>query len=202
MKKNSITKTVMGILVTAFVFAGAAVPSAAFASENVPVTVGIPITYIVHGNDEKAGGDTFVLTADDPEAPMPEGSEQGRLTLDISREGTYSFGEISYDRPEVWWYTVSRETSGKKGVSKDDAVFRVKVIALNDGHGYVLVYRDGSEKKVELVYEDRVAPETGDASMLICWGAGFAASGSILVLVLRAYIKKRRQAKEDAEMFA
>ena len=157
MREKRITKTVMGILMTALIFASAAVPLAVFASENVPVTVEIPITYIVHGNDKKAGGDTFVLAADDTEAPMPEGSENGRLAMDISREGTYSFGEITYERPNVWWYTVSRETTTKKDVKKDDTVFRVKVIALNDGRGYVLVYKDGSEKKHELVYEDHVS---------------------------------------------
>lgn len=183
MTKKSITKTVMGLLMAVIVLASAAIPSAVFASENVPVTVEIPITYIVHGNDKKAGGDTFVLTADDPEAPMPEGAEDGEISIDISREGTYSFGEITYERPNVWWYTVTRETTKKKGVKKDDSEFRVKVIALNDGHGYVLVYRDGSEKKSELVYEDHVSPATGDTNRIICLGMSFAVVAAILLYV-------------------
>ena len=193
MKRKTINKSVMGMLMTVLVFASAAIPSAVFASENVPVTVEIPITYIVHGNDKRAGGDTFVLTADDPEAPMPEEAEDGELAIDIQREGTYSFGEITYDRPEIWWYTVTRRTTKKDGVGKDDTVFRVKVIALNDGHGYVLVYKDGSEKKQELVYEDRVAPETGDTNRILCWGIGFAASALILIY---AGIRRRHRKEQ------
>ena len=67
MKLKKMTKTMMWIMMTALVFVSAAVPSAVFASENVPVNLEIPITYIVHGNDKRAGGDTFVLTADEPE---------------------------------------------------------------------------------------------------------------------------------------
>lgn len=190
MKLKRISKTMMLMMAT-IVLASAAVPSAVFASENVPVTVEIPITYIVHGNDKTAGGDTFVLTADDPEAPMPEGSEDGKLAIDISREGTYSFGEITYERPDVWWYTISRETTKKKGVTKDDSVYRAKVIALNDGHGYVLVYKDGSEKKHELVYEDRVSPDTGDTSRILFYGLGCAASAAALLLI--AIIRRKRR---------
>lgn len=191
MKLKKMTKTMMWIFMTALVFVSAAVPSTVFASENVPVNIEIPITYIVHGNDKTAGGDTFVLTADDPEAPMPEGSEDGKLAIDISREGSYSFGEITYERPNVWWYTISRETTKKKGVTKDDSVYRAKVIALNDGHGYVLVYKDGSEKKQELVYEDRVSPETGDTSRILFYGLGCAASAAALLLV--AIIRRKRR---------
>ena len=47
----------------------------------------------------------------------------------------------------------------------------------------------------------RVPPKTGDNNMLWLYGGLFAtAMGSMLVLVIREYIKKRRQAKEDAEM--
>ena len=190
MKLKKMTKTMMWILMTALVFVSASVPSVVYASENVPVTVEIPITYIVHGNDKTAGGDIFVLTADEPETPMPEGSENGKLAIDISREGTYSFGEITYERPNVWWYTISRETTKKKGVTKDDSVYRAKVIALNDGHGYVLVYKDGSEKKHELVYEDRVSPDTGDTSRLLFYGMGCAASAAALLL---AVIRRRNR---------
>ena len=35
----------------------------------------------------------------------------------------------------------------KKGVVKDTSIYRAKVIALNDGHGYVLVYKNGSDEK-------------------------------------------------------
>jgi hypothetical protein len=58
----------------------------------------------------------------------------------------------------------------------------VKVIALNDGHGYVLVYRDGSDKKQELVYRDKVAPATGDRSEILTYAAMLACAACALIV--------------------
>ena len=45
-------------------------------------------------------------------------------------------------------------------------------------------------------------PKTGDNTLLWVYGALFVgAFGSMLALVIKEYIRKRRQAKEDAEMF-
>lgn len=161
MKTKAIIK-VSGMMLAALLLLSAVLPAPAFASENVPVMLEIPITYIVNGNAAMAGGDRFTLEPDDPEAPMPEDSAGGKKTITIREEGGYSFGSIYYDRPEIWWYTIRRELTDKKGVTKDDSVYRAKVIALNDGQGYVLVYLEGSDEKHELVYTDRVAPDTGD----------------------------------------
>ena len=183
MKKTKISfKLATGLLLSVIMLISA-MPASVFASKNVPVTIEIPITYIVRGNDKVAGGDWFVLTPDDPEAPMPEDAEDGEKRIRIKREGAYSFGEIYYDRPEVWWYTVTREATKKKGVTKDTSEFRVKVIALNDGHGYVLVYQDDEDEKTELVYVDSVAPATGDTNMVIYLGTAFAAAAVVLLFI-------------------
>jgi len=48
-----------------------------------------------------------------------------------------------------------------------------------------------------------VPPKTGDNTMLWLYGGLFiAAFGSMLTLVIKEYARRRRQAKEDAEMFA
>lgn len=194
MKKKSTARIPVVLIAVMMLLAALAAP-AAFAAENIPVTIEIPITYIVNGNDETAGGDEFTLTADDPDAPMPEGSAGGKKTINIKKEGSYSFGNIYYDRPEVWWYTVSRSLTEKKGVMKDDSVYRVKVIALNDGHGYVLAYLEGSNEKHELVYTDRVAPETGDYSMLMIYaGLAAVAAAALTLLVSVRAINRRREA--------
>ena len=45
-------------------------------------------------------------------------------------------------------------------------------------------------------------PKTGDNTMLWLYGVLFAGTfGSMIALVIKEYIKKRRQDKEDAEMF-
>ena len=183
-RKTYIRKMLAGLLIPVFALIYAAVPLRAYADGNIPVAIHITLTYIVSGNDKAAGGDIVTLTPDDPAAPMPADSTGGKKTVKIKGEGTYSFGEIYYDRPEVWWYTVTREVTEKKGVTKDDTVFRVKVIALNDGHGYVLAYREGSDEKEELVYKDRVAPETGDVNDIAVYAAITAAAACALAMTV------------------
>jgi hypothetical protein len=64
---------------------------------------------------------------------------------------------------------------------------------LND-EGQTILVKDGPEVSPP--------PKTGDNTMLWLYGGLFtAAFGSMLALVIKEYIKKRRQDKEDAEMF-
>ena len=180
--KDHIYKTIAtaGLLLAVLMLFTSYTPLRAYAGTNIPVTVDIPVTYIVKGNAKTAGGDTVTLTADDPSSPMPGGTEGGKKTVTIRDEGTYSFGDIHYEKPGVHWYTVTRILTEKKGVTKEDSVYKAKVIALNDGHGYVLVYKEGSDKKSELVYTDRVAPDTGDSSrVLVYCGMMLAAAASL-----------------------
>jgi hypothetical protein len=183
MKREIIISRLLRVLLVPGLMLILAAPATAFARENIPVSIDIPVTYIVSGNDKTAGGDTFTLTPDDPAAPMPPESEGGKKSIKISGEGTYSFGEIYYDRPEIWWYTITRDVKEKKGVTKDDSVYRAKVIALNDGHGYVLVYREGSDEKQELVYKDRVAPDTGDSAEFVAYAVVLAAAACALAVL-------------------
>lgn len=183
MKREIIISRLLRVLLVPGLMLILAAPATAFARENIPVSIDIPVTYIVSGNDKMAGGDTFTLTPDDPAAPMPPESEGGKKSIKISGEGTYSFGEIYYDRPEIWWYTITRDVTEKKGVTKDDSVYRAKVIALNDGHGYVLVYREGSDEKQELVYKDRVAPDTGDSAEFVAYAVVLAAAACALAVL-------------------
>ena len=97
--------SVTGVLLTAFMFVMALLPAPVLAEGNVPVTVDIKVTYKVNGNTGAAGGDRFTLTADDAVAPMPEGSAGGKRTITIPDEGSYSFGDIRFERPDVFWYT-------------------------------------------------------------------------------------------------
>ena len=64
---------------------------------------------------------------------------------------------------------------------------------LND-EGQTVLVKDGPEVSPP--------PKTGDNTMLWLYGGLFtAAFGSMLALVIKEYIKKRKQDKEDAEMF-
>lgn len=181
MKTRTIA-SVTGAALAAMIILSVIMPLPAFAGENIPVTIDITVTYIVDGNVKTAGGDSFILEPDDPASPMPEGTEGGKKRITITDEGSFGFGEIRYERPDVYWYTVTRDLTDRKGVIKDNPVYRAKVIALNDGHGYVLVYRKGSDEKEELIYKDRVAPATGDGNPLIIYLGILAAAAATLAV--------------------
>ena len=64
---------------------------------------------------------------------------------------------------------------------------------IND-EGQTVLVKDGPEVSP--------APKTGDNTLIWVYGVLFAgALGSMLALVIKEYVKKRRQAKKDAEMF-
>ena len=71
MKREIIISRLLRVLLVPGLMLILAAPATAFARENIPVSIDIPVTYIVSGNDKTAGGDTFTLTPDDPAAPMP-----------------------------------------------------------------------------------------------------------------------------------
>ena len=194
------TRAIAAALLAALMIFTSYIPAKVFASSNIPVIVYNPVTYIVNGNAEIAGGDTVTLTADDPSSPMPGGTEGGKKTINIRNEGTYSFGDIRFDKPGVHWYTVTRNLTKRKGVTKDGTVYKAKVIALNDGHGYVLAYKEGSDEKSELVYEDKVAPATGDVSKVLGYLVILIASAvSLTALAVFRVFNKRRKVQNGYE---
>ena len=192
-KKKKATAT--GVLLAALMSVSILLPVPVFAGGNVPVTVDIKVTYTVDGNAETAAGDRFTLAADDHGAPMPEGAVDGRKTITIPDEGSFSFGDIRFERPDVFWYTITREVSGKKGVVKDGSEYRAKVIALNDGRGYVLVYKKGSSEKQELVYRDRTTPATGEDNSIIIYSVTAAAAAAGLAVFAGTKKRSRKKGK-------
>lgn len=197
--KGKVIRRAAAALLSAIVLLTPLLPARVFAGTNIPVTVEINVTYIVDGNAEIAGGDSFTVTADDPLSPMPDGTEAGKKTIRISREGSVSFGDIRYEKPGIHWYTVKREMTEKKGVVKDGSVYKVKVIALNDGHGYVLAFKEGSDKKQELIYRDRVAPDTGDTGLMALYAALAVTAAAALTAYAAVRVIKRREVKNEAD---
>lgn len=194
-KKAKMAEALLGVLILFAVM----LPVTVCAGSNVPVTIDISVAYIVEGNAKIAGGDKFTLTADDPGAPMPEGTVDGKKTITIRDEGSFSFGDMRFETPEVYWYTITREVTKKKGVVKDDSIYRAKVAALNDGHGYVLVYKKGGNEKQELIYMDRVAPDTGDKRTVIYYCMAFTAAAALTAFAVADRIHRRRAAHNERE---
>ena len=162
------------------------------------VTVTIPVEHLTRG-DELNRAATFVLAARDEGTPMPEGSVDGRKAVTVFGGGTADFGEIRYDYPDVYYYTVSREPAGMAGLTEDDAVYEIMVAAFNDGSAKLVIQEEGADGKAErIVYEDvyhapaaeRQIPATGD-------GTGFPWRYAVLFALAAAMLVVLRKGKKD-----
>lgn len=110
-------------------------------------------------NREFREGDawTFALTADSPDAPLPENTE---VTIHPVSGNTSSidFGEINYtlaDAGKVYTYTVT-ESGSVSGVKNDEKKHTVKVSVTDDGEGGIIAvpqYSDGKALIFTNVYD-------------------------------------------------
>ena len=166
----------------------------AFASFSNPVE--IQGRHIVE-NDEtlKSGRHVFVLTAEN-NSPMPKGSNAGVKKVTISSNESFSFGEITYDAPGEYKYTVSRELADSKNLKQDDSVYKCTVEVTNDGLAVVIFEKIGTQGKPNsILYTDKyITPsskggkvKTGDETDLLTLTVTVL---SILFIVFAIYSDK------------
>ena len=151
------------IVLVAFVGLTVGIPNA-FASENAFNTnkINIQGNHIVKNKEDlKSGVFTFVLTAENKDNPMPEGSVNGVKEVSISPGETFDFGEIKFQRQGKYKYTVSRKILKSKDLKQDDSVYNAEVTVFSDGTA-VLVFREvGKEGKPnKILYEDTYIKKT------------------------------------------
>lgn len=127
------------------------------ASYNQPVTVDIPLEYVI-SNEAKMKKNvkcTFTLKAASEETPMPDGKYGGQKEVVMTKSGKTHFGKIKYTTPDVYAYTVVRKNiTTVDGLKEDNAEFNVFVCALNNGEGSIIIKRAGDNGKSELIYAD------------------------------------------------
>lgn len=107
------------------------------------------------------GSFTFVLTADDPSFPMPEGSLNGVKKVSIGPNSSFSFGDIMFKTRGKYNYTVSREVTKSKNMTYDTSTYKVQVSVFNDGTVASVIIKDGSSGKVDQIkYSDKYVNDT------------------------------------------
>lgn len=158
MNRKRIFSLLFGLL-TAMVFV---LPVCA---ENTPATLQLEVVKVVTGDRPATDAPfTFQLEAVDEDAPMP-----AKDTVTITGSGNALFGEISYDTPDDYRYTI-REVKGKlDGYTYDTSVFEVTVqVVCDEDDPTVLIANvyvsknDGKDKynQIQFVNQYR-APDSG-----------------------------------------
>lgn len=165
----------------------------AFAMESYSTSVEIPVRQEVDGRNVPSDiACTYVLEGIG-DSPMPD-DENNRIVIRGSAEAC--FGKITYLRPELYYYRITRVPVAARDYKMDKCSYDVIVAALGDGTTRIIAKRSDSEGKSEgIVFRDRYEPgfkmpETGDESwtiyVVIC---AFALMGVLAVRIGRKRVQ-------------
>lgn len=171
-------------------------------------SLSIPVKHRFKGR-EYSGRDTFsfTLTAESEGSPMPEGSSGLSKTVSIKAGEKPDFGEITFTKPGIYYYVVSRQRENHTRIREDDSRYRVMVTVLSDMDTEVAITRIGgssakdasdqedSGKVEEIIYTDiyDATPKTGDSAEVLV----LVFTGIVCSAILFLMIASRR--KEDAD---
>lgn len=122
------------------------------------ITVEIPVTVKNSGYElEEAETYKIVLKADDASFPMPEGSENGEFTMEVTGPGEFKFPAMTFAKHGTYNYTVWQVAGENELGTYDDSKFNVTVYITNteDFKGLqstVAVYKDGESEKQSIEF--------------------------------------------------
>ena len=130
---KSMQKFVAALLGTAL--CAVLLATAAFAQGSVAVT--LPVSIRTAGADpEPNAAYTLCLQAVD-NAPMPDGAQNGQYSVTVQGAGDYTFPQITYTAPGIYYYQISHVAGADTRCTYDATVYNVTVAITNkqDGTG-------------------------------------------------------------------
>ena len=172
-----------------------------------------PVKKTVSGDPTSESVFTFKLVAQDPSQPMPPGSVGGVKTVQVIGSGESEFGDWSYDKEGVYYYSVYEENRAEPGYTYDTAVYTITDV-VSDENGQLILSRtvtNDSNKQVtsltfintydsdttsppqENVFKPGIAgPLTGDDSDTLLYIVSLVL-GSVLVSSAALYLIPKRK---------
>lgn len=122
-------------------------------AENIPTTLTLEVEHTVVG-DTPSTDEVFYFEIASTNGPLPE-----ETVVEITGSGTVSFGEIIYDAPGVFYYTVSQIAGQDSDYTYSDVVYDITVYITSDDSGVltlamvVATDQDTELKVPELTFE-------------------------------------------------
>lgn len=126
-----------------------------------PCYIDPPIEKIVTGNPQSAATFRFVMEAvsstvhaNKADIPMPEGTVNGKKTVEIEGGKEYEFGNIYYMEPGTYVYRVYEENTGLPGYAYDASEYRVTCVVTEENGVLKATTTNtkGSEQAAKLVF--------------------------------------------------
>ena len=158
------------------------------------VSVRIPVIHTIAG-DKYKGDDNFLFTLTPEKAgnPMPEGSDGKSCTVTVTGEEQPDFGNITFEYPDEYYYTITREDKKHDDLRVDDSTYRVLVVKYNDAKTHMVIWDEDGIKVENIEYIDEYSkptstkvssPKTGDETQVGLTVMLCAASVILLVLMI------------------
>lgn len=161
------------------------------------ITVSIPVTLQIDGTISSSEKFTFELKSID-NAPLPENT-----IVEIEKNGTVSFGDITYDIPGIYDYQVMQKSGSTKNIKYDNTTYYVTVSVVNGDNGelesVVAVHTDAEKKskKADIVFKNVIekipskstSVNTSDSYQPLLWAGVIVVALDVVVFV----VTKRKQ---------
>ena len=123
---------------------------------------------IAGGNPAKDSTFRFTLTGKD-NAPMPEGSKDGKKSTSVTGEGKADFGKITFDKAGTYTYKVAEENGNESSYNYDSTEYTL-VYKVKDVKGELKAEQSitaGDKSADEMVFTNEYAPASMDGDTAI-----------------------------------
>ena len=123
---------------------------------------------IAGGNPAKDSTFRFTLTGKD-NAPMPEGSKDGKKSTSVTGEGKEDFGKITFDKAGTYTYKVAEENGNESSYNYDSTEYTL-VYKVKDVKGELKAEQSitaGDKSADEMVFTNEYAPASMDGNTAI-----------------------------------
>ena len=123
---------------------------------------------IAGGNPAKDSTFRFTLTGKD-NAPMPEGSKDGKKSTSVMGEGKADFGKITFDKAGTYTYKVAEENGNESSYNYDSNEYTL-IYKVKDVKGELKAEQSitaGDKSADEMVFTNEYAPASMDGDTAI-----------------------------------
>ena len=123
---------------------------------------------IAGGNPAKDSTFRFTLTGKD-NAPMPEGSKDGKKSTSVTGEGKADFGKITFDKAGTYTYKVAEENGNESSYNYDSTEYTL-TYKVEDVKGELKAEQSitaGDKSADEMVFTNEYAPASMDGDTAI-----------------------------------
>ncbi|MDO5408652.1 MAG: FctA domain-containing protein [Eubacteriales bacterium] len=139
--------------ISIFMAAALSIPVFSVASMGAEApTVQMPVKLELTGyKPSKAEELEVILTPENGDCPMPEGSVDGKYHLKVAEAGDYKLGAIAFPKLGIYRYTIHLTAGTNAKGTYDGRIYKMTVFVVNDTDGKmkttVVLHLDGVETK-------------------------------------------------------